>query len=212
MRSRVIVLALIVSVLMMLTVGTLSASASGGCRKHHVKWGETLYSIGRMYNVSPWAIAAYNGIHDPDYIKGGTYICVPYGPPYPDHYPHHQKHYVRFGETLFSIGRLYNVDPYAIAHVNGLSDPNYVKGGTMLYIPSGPPYPGDHYKHYDGYYGGHYDGYYDGHYDGHYAGYYDGHYDGYYGGHYDGYYDGHYGGHYDGRCYSCRAAYGYPDP
>jgi len=46
-------------------------------------------------------------------------------------------HYVRWGETLSSIGRLYGVNPYAIAHANGLANPNYIYAGQMLVIPTG---------------------------------------------------------------------------
>lgn len=151
MRNRILVLALIVAMILSLTLGTVSASASGGCREHYVQWGETLYSIGRAYNVAPYAIAAYNGIADPDYVKGGTYLCVPYGPPYPGTYygdggyHHLRTHYVAYGETLYSLGRLYNVDPYAIAHANHLYNADYVEAGTILYIPYGPPYPGYDY-------------------------------------------------------------------
>lgn len=51
-------------------------------------------------------------------------------------------HCVRYGETLYSIGRQYNKDPYYIAHVNGLQNPNHIYAGQILYIPSdGPAYP-----------------------------------------------------------------------
>ena len=147
MRSKNLVLALIVAIMLTLTIGSLSVSASGGCQKHYVQYGETLYSIGRVYRVDPYAIAAYNGISNPDYVKGGTWICLPYGPPYPGGYyygyqPYPRMHYVQHGETLYSLGRLYNVDPYAIAKANYLYDPDYVKAGMKLYIPYGPPYPG----------------------------------------------------------------------
>lgn len=86
-------------------------------------------------------------------------------------------HCVRYGETLFSIGRQYGVNPYYIARVNGLRNPNYIYAGQVLYIPSGHhrPYYNDcrysrcgydyqrpHYRSgygydYSGYY---YDGYY----------------------------------------------------
>ena len=46
-------------------------------------------------------------------------------------------HTVRYGETLFSIGRLYGVNPYAIARANGLANPDYIYAGQVLYIPSG---------------------------------------------------------------------------
>lgn len=47
---------------------------------------------------------------------------------------------VRYGDTLFSIGRHYGVNPYQIAHVNGLRDPNHIYAGQVLYIPSGYGY------------------------------------------------------------------------
>jgi hypothetical protein len=50
-------------------------------------------------------------------------------------------HRVRYGETLFSIGRLYDRHPYHIAEVNGLYDPNHIYAGQVLYIPEGSRYP-----------------------------------------------------------------------
>ena len=44
-------------------------------------------------------------------------------------------HHVRYGETLSSIGRLYGVNPYAIARANGLANPNYIYAGQVLLIP-----------------------------------------------------------------------------
>ncbi|HID61554.1 MAG TPA: LysM peptidoglycan-binding domain-containing protein [Anaerolineae bacterium] len=46
-------------------------------------------------------------------------------------------HCVRYGETLSSIGRLYGVNPYAIARANGLANPNYIYVGQVLLIPTG---------------------------------------------------------------------------
>jgi hypothetical protein len=106
MRSKVLLLAVVVALVLSLAVGTVSASASGyGCRKHYVQWGETLYSIGRHYNVNPYSIASANYIRHPDYIRGGTWLCVPYGPPYPGYdrgysfdtgYGHYDKSYGRY--------------------------------------------------------------------------------------------------------------------
>jgi hypothetical protein len=50
-------------------------------------------------------------------------------------------HYVRYGETLSSIGRLYGVNPYAIARANGLANPNYIYAGQVLLIPTSGYYP-----------------------------------------------------------------------
>ena len=45
-------------------------------------------------------------------------------------------HRVRSGETLFSIGRDYGVNPYWIAQTNNLRNPNRIYSGQVLYIPS----------------------------------------------------------------------------
>lgn len=50
-------------------------------------------------------------------------------------------HVVHYGETLFSIGRHYDVDPYHIADANGLSDPDHIYAGQTLRIPQGSRYP-----------------------------------------------------------------------
>ncbi len=68
-------------------------------------------------------------------------------------------HTVRYGETLFSLGRRYGVNPYQIAKANGLRNPDCIYAGQVLYIPSGHGQP----RHGDGCYpncGGGYDGQY----------------------------------------------------
>jgi LysM repeat protein len=61
-----------------------------------------------------------------------SYASPPaYGPIY---------HYVRYGETLSSIGRLYGVNPYAIARANGIPNPNRIYAGQALLIPAYSPY------------------------------------------------------------------------
>jgi LysM repeat protein len=45
-------------------------------------------------------------------------------------------HQLRYGETLSSIGRLYGVNPYAIARANGIPNPNRIYAGQWLLIPT----------------------------------------------------------------------------
>lgn len=62
------------------------------------------------------------------------------------------NHYcVKYGDTLFSIGRRYGVNPYHIAQVNGLHNPNHIYAGQCLYIPpsSGWGHDGCGYNCYD---------------------------------------------------------------
>jgi len=61
-------------------------------------------------------------------------------------------HTVRPGETLFSIGRLYGVNPYAIASANHLYNPNRIYIGQCLYIPASSwYYSGCNWGYYGGY-------------------------------------------------------------
>src|SRR5215813_291903 len=47
-------------------------------------------------------------------------------------------HFVRPGETLAAIGRLYGVDWQALAQVNQLVDPHRIEVGQAIWIPSQP--------------------------------------------------------------------------
>jgi LysM repeat protein len=62
------------------------------------------------------------------------------------------SHYVVcYGDTLFSIGRQFNVDPYCVAHANRLRNPNHIYAGQYLYIPQYcSPYPWPGKSHHGG--------------------------------------------------------------
>jgi len=45
------------------------------------------------------------------------------------------QHIVQAGETIFSIGRKYNVDPNQIIALNNLANPNLIKPGDVLLLP-----------------------------------------------------------------------------
>jgi len=60
-------------------------------------------------------------------------------------------HTVQRGETLFSIGRRYGVNPYAICRANGLYNCSFIWAGQRLFIPydhSGPQHPICSFTHY----------------------------------------------------------------
>jgi LysM repeat protein len=46
-------------------------------------------------------------------------------------------HIVQSGETLYSIARSYGVNMWAIARANGIADPNHIRAGQRLVIPTG---------------------------------------------------------------------------
>ncbi|MGE0210262.1 MAG: peptidoglycan DD-metalloendopeptidase family protein [Parvibaculaceae bacterium] len=117
-----------------------------------VQPGQTLYSIARANNISPNELASMNQLPPPYALSPGMRLRVPN----PDataqaHQPQRVQaanapvpsrdfgqsgtHTVRSGETLFAVGRTYNMNPYTIAEYNQLSKPYALSAGQRLRIP-----------------------------------------------------------------------------
>src|SRR5512139_2333863 len=114
MRRRMMVLVGIVVASLLVSTSVAAAPAvaaptAGSAPGHHlVRPGQTLYSIGRMYGVSAWAIASANHLHNPNHIYAGQWLQIPHaGPGGPGHpggpwgHPGGGRfHVVRYGETM----------------------------------------------------------------------------------------------------------------
>ncbi len=136
MRTRALLITLFVLALSMMVVTPVAAApAAHAPTWHWVVRGETLFSIGRLYNVSPWAIASANQLANPNRIYVGQRLYIPAWPPY---YPPHwcgSTYTVRRGDTLFRIGRTYGVSAWSIARANHIYNMNYIWAGQRLFIP-----------------------------------------------------------------------------
>lgn len=142
--------ALVIVLLLLMIGATVSEAAPPACkpRYHKVKWGETLYSIGRLYGVSPWTIAQANGIWNPDHIYASQVLLIPCGPqwppcPWPKPWPWRpcpwkpwpgRVHIVQYGETLAGIAWRYGTTVWAIAQANGIWNPDLIHVGQRLVI------------------------------------------------------------------------------
>ena len=136
MRTKALLIPLLVLALSLMVVTPVAAApAAYGDTWHQVVWGETLFSIGRLYNVSPWAIASANRLANPSRIYAGQWLYIPAGPPY--YQPHWCGSYytVRCGDTLLRIGRAYGVSAWSIARANRIYNMNYIWVGQRLFIP-----------------------------------------------------------------------------
>ena len=124
---------------------------------HCVRYGETLYGIAWRYGTSAHAIAHANGIHNPNYVRAGQCLRIP-GHGHAKKAPMPKKHYapapmpkkhhgygygkkmggyycVRYGDTLSSIAWRHGTTAWAIAHANGIYNPNHIRAGQCLRIP-----------------------------------------------------------------------------
>ena len=102
---------------------------------HWVQPGETLFSIGRMFGVSPWNIASANRLANPNWIYVGQRLYVPnnYGGGWTPGCG--STYVVRSGDTLYSISRTFGVSPWSIATASGIYDLNRIYAGQLLSIP-----------------------------------------------------------------------------
>ena len=142
-----VVMVLLAVVVLQLAVGAMAASAASpdpGGVWHRVRWGETLFSIGRLYRVNPWAIARANRLPNPNCIYAGQALWIPRGwgpgpgpcPTCPRPRPSCRFWYcVRRCDTLLRIARRFGVSPWAIAHANRIYNLNLIYAGTRLCIP-----------------------------------------------------------------------------
>lgn len=142
---RKVLVAVIIALLLVTVVSPAAYAKESECctvRHHWVRPGETLFSIGRLYGVSPWAIASYNHIVNPNHIYAGQVLTIPCSCggwwPYPYPYPCgtcRYHHTVTWGDNLFRISLHYGVSMWHIARCNGIHNVNYIQLGRTLCIP-----------------------------------------------------------------------------
>ncbi|MBN1890678.1 MAG: LysM peptidoglycan-binding domain-containing protein [Thermoflexales bacterium] len=124
---------------------------------HTVRQQETLFCIGRAYNVLPWSIASQNGVIYPYRLRVGQVLAIPnvlwtnppYGPvctrqfgggsttaptPVPPSSGCRATHVVQRGDTLSSLARRYNTTAWSIAIANNILNPNLIFPGQVLCI------------------------------------------------------------------------------
>jgi len=123
-----------------------------------VKSGQTMYSLAKANGLSVPQLASANNISYPYSVNVGQRLKVPgvatpnspapsFAPQQPAYraanapapsnknFASGGNHTVKSGETLFSLGRTYNQNPYAIARHNQLQAPYGLNVGQVVAIP-----------------------------------------------------------------------------
>ncbi len=107
--------------LILFSIGT--ASVSSAPITVTVEKGDTLYSIGREYNVSVQELLELNGILNPRNLQSGIRIVIP------------QTHVVERGDTLYGISRTYGITVSELCDYNGIDENRPIKVDQVLQIP-----------------------------------------------------------------------------
>lgn len=109
--------------------------------------GDTLSSIAQRFGTTYQALAALNGIADPNQIQVGEVIRLGNGAPAP--IPNGTVYTVAAGDTLSSIGTRFGVAWRTLQTINGITDPNKIYVGQSLRIAGGlAPSPTPEAAHY----------------------------------------------------------------
>jgi spore germination protein len=135
MRKLILIVGLVLLLQLLWSAQAQAAPPEAGGFWHTVRYGETLFSIGRRYGVNPYAICRANELHNCNYIWRGQRLWIPYsGEPHPPSYCS-VYHRVRPGQTLYGIARLYGIPVRALAQANHIHNWNYIYAGQRLCIP-----------------------------------------------------------------------------
>lgn len=102
--------------------------------------GEFPYCIARRYNIDPDVLLSLNGLSGGETFSPGLVLTIPQTAavfPSPRALIQHPATYtIQANDTIYSIGCKYgDVDPQAIAAVNGLTAPYTLHAGQSLSIP-----------------------------------------------------------------------------
>ena len=118
---------------------------------HTVQRGETLFSIARRYSVPVDLLMSANGITDPRFVHSGLVLRVKNlesagsppqaasNNPAPVAAPTNvtrEQYTVLPGEYLSTIGSKLGMNWLAIAAINGISNPDSLRAGTVLQVPT----------------------------------------------------------------------------
>jgi len=154
MRFRWFVLVLLlVSLLVPSLVHTEPVAAQQGQTTHVVQAGENLFRIALRYGTTWPALAAANGISNPNLIYAGQVLIIPAGgqppatpppttpqpstpqPATPPATP--QQYTVVAGDNLTRIAARFGTTVAALVQANNIVNPNLIYVGQVLIIPGG---------------------------------------------------------------------------
>lgn len=98
---------------------------------YQVEYGDTIDSIARKTNTTSKNIKDINGINSDLDLVVGSLIIVP-----KNSEQLFEKYKVKQGDSIYSISKIYNIDPNTLLLLNGLNKNEYIYPNQELVIPN----------------------------------------------------------------------------
>lgn len=113
-----------------------------GTTSYIIRSGDTFFNLATRFNTTVDAIMRANPGVDPNRLFIGQVICIPTSTPPPTTCPTGSQPYtIRSGDTLFNLANRFNTTVDAILRVNPGLDPNNLRVGQVICIPTTTPPP-----------------------------------------------------------------------
>lgn len=121
-------------------VPTEESEDAGAFVEYTVQAGDWIYSIAEDFGVDPQAIVDLNDLTTAGQLQVGMVLKIPPSSgtvptPVSTTTTGGTVHVVELGEWIWSIARIYGVDPQAIIDANNLTNPELIYPGLELIIP-----------------------------------------------------------------------------
>ena len=97
---------------------------------YQVEYGDTIATIANKTNTTSDNIKNINGINNDSELVVGSLIIVP-----KESERVFENYKVKAGDSIYSIARIYNVDPDTLLMLNGLNKNDYIYPNQEIIVP-----------------------------------------------------------------------------
>lgn len=98
--------------------------------KYSIKYGDNLNNIANNFGTTTDYIKEINNIYFDDMLRVGMDIIVP-----KKNNNYYNLYVIEKGDTLYKIGKKYNINPELLASLNGIDSQDYIYPGQEIMIP-----------------------------------------------------------------------------